>query len=93
MLTQEERKIVDRFLDDEGRVKLWPSKRSKQNLIYKYLTEAFDSKPSYTEFEVNCALMKAHTFGDHFLLRRGLIDEGYLKREKDGSVYYRCRKS
>jgi len=86
--TENETTILNRFLDKEGRIKNWPSKREKQKLIFKYLAQKFEANKTYTEFEINLILASYHTFNDHFLLRRGLVDYGYLKRERDGSAYW-----
>ncbi|MDN5352749.1 MAG: hypothetical protein PWQ12_1670 [Clostridiales bacterium] len=88
-MTENEKTIVNRFLDDQGRVKTWPSKNSKQTLIFAYIAEFFEVGVKYTEHDINMKLSELHTFEDLFLLRRGLIVSGYMDREKDGSAYWR----
>lgn len=79
----------EKFLDDEGKIKSWPAKRAVQRLIIGYLSEKFDIERIYSEKEVNTIIKKWHTFGDYFILRRGLIEEGFMTRTRDGSEYRR----
>ncbi len=85
----EKEKILKHFLDDDGRVKIWPAKRKRRLLVLNYLSEKFDSGVEYTEKEVNLILGDHHTFNDHVLLRRELFDNGFLGRELNGSKYWR----
>lgn len=78
-----------RFLDAAGRVASWPAKRAAQHAVLRYLAAGLDFGRYYTEKEINGYLESRHTFGDYFLLRRGLIDMGLLRRRTDGSRYWR----
>jgi len=80
---------IFQFLDDEGRVKAWPAKRAVQKLVIEYVSGKFESGRVYSEKEVNATLLKWHTFGDYFILRRGLVEEGLLKRTPNGAEYRR----
>lgn len=80
---------IERFLDENGKIKLWPSKHSAQEQVYAYLAKRFLTGRDYTEHEVNAILDSWHTFGDLFLLRRGLIESGWMLRLRDGSRYWR----
>ncbi|WP_026736479.1 DUF2087 domain-containing protein [Fischerella sp. PCC 9605] len=80
------------YLDEQGRVKEWPSKRNKgkfQKLVLEYLASKFESGVTYTEKEVNTLLNQYHTFGDPALLRRELFENGLIDRKRDGSAYWR----
>ncbi|GAB6109743.1 DUF2087 domain-containing protein [Fusibacter bizertensis] len=85
--------MLKRFLDNEDRIKLWPSKKIKQQLVLEFLIEKFEFEVNYTETEVNLIISNAHTFGDLFLLRRALINTQLLSRENDGSRYWRTPKT
>jgi L-amino acid N-acyltransferase YncA len=76
-----------RFLDPEGRLKLWPSKHYDKVLVLAYLATKFEYDVTYTESQVNSLLKQWHSFTDWPLLRRELIDRGYLERNRDGSRY------
>ncbi|GAB1544568.1 DUF2087 domain-containing protein [Scytonema sp. NUACC21] len=83
---------LKRYLDEEGRVKLWPSKRNRakfQQLILEYLASQFELSRIYTEKEVNQLLNRYHTFGDPALLRRELFERGLVDRKRDCSAYWR----
>ena len=78
-----------RFLDRDGRIKIWPSKQALKLEILKYLSDKFESGRFYKECEVNDIINHWHTFNDYFLLRRGLIDARFLSRTKNGSSYWK----
>lgn len=80
---------IDRFLDEDGKLKQWPSKQAPREEVFSYLAEKFEPGRDYTEHEVNAILSSWHTFGDLFILRRGMIESGWLKRMRDGSRYWR----
>ncbi len=95
--TREKRKTLEiepdfeslkNHLDVDGRLKWWPSKRSKQLVALDYLSSKFESGKTYSESDVNELLNKWHTFGDPALLRRELFDYGQLNRQQDGTEYW-----
>jgi hypothetical protein len=75
-------------LDVEGRLKWWPSKRSKQLVALDYLSSKLEAGKTYSESELNYLLNQWHTFGDPALLRRELFDYGQLNRQQDGVEYW-----
>jgi hypothetical protein len=79
------------YLDDQERLKEWPSKRNRgrfQQLALEYLASKFEPDLYYTEKEVNALLNQHHTFGDPALLRRELFERGLVDRVRDGSAYW-----
>jgi hypothetical protein len=80
-------KALNRFLNDEGKVTVWPSKPSNKTLLLKYLVAKFDKNKTYSEKEVNEILRAWHTFEDWAVLRRALIDKGYMTRDLNGYKY------
>ncbi|GAB4368462.1 MAG: DUF2087 domain-containing protein [Elainellaceae cyanobacterium] len=79
------------YLDQQGRVKEWPSKRNRSRfrpLVLEYLASKFEFGVTYTEREVNAILNAHHTFGDPALLRRELFEHQFLNRKLDGSAYW-----
>jgi hypothetical protein len=84
-----EREVIKGFLNQEGQLKTWPAKHMKQQLVLQYLAEKFQPEITYTEKEVNELLMKWSIYEDYVLLRRGLVDYGYLQRADNGSTYKR----
>jgi hypothetical protein len=81
--------ILERFIDEEGKIKQLPAKKEPRLVVLAYLAEKFEAGRDYTEKEVNALIDGWHTFGDYFLLRRELIDWGLMKRERDGSRYWK----
>lgn len=50
---------LENYLDSQGRITEWPSKRNKgrfQKLVLEYLTERFEVGITYSEKEVNSDL-------------------------------------
>lgn len=84
--------LMNRFLDHDGLVKQWPSKRAMQLGVIEYLANKFPQNTTYTELEVNDTLKRLHTFGDWAILRRELCDLGYFDRGINGTEYKRTRK-
>ncbi len=76
------------FLDQEGRLTAFPSKRLKRLLALSYLAGKFQPGRPYTEKEVNALLCQWHTFRDPATLRRELYDNRFLDRARDGSAYW-----
>jgi len=78
------------FVDEEGRLKQWPVKFSKQMVALEWLSQLFEPGRDYTEREVNERLNTAHTFEDWAILRRGLCDHRWLERDSNGAWYRRA---
>ncbi len=84
-------KELQPYLDEQGRVTRWPSKRNRarvQTLVLWYLASKFSTGVAYTEREVNSLLNQHHTFQDPALLRRELYEHGLIQRKRDGSAYW-----
>ena len=67
---------IERFLDEEGRLTVWPGKQKNKLMALTYLAGKFEPDRRYTEHEVNAILGSWHTFSDPFILRRSLIEAG-----------------
>lgn len=80
---------IDRFLDMDGRITQLPQKHSTRYAVLAYLATKFCLNVDYAERQVNDICNQWHTFGDCFMLRRELIDNGLLGRVRDGSRYWR----
>ncbi|WP_224370093.1 DUF2087 domain-containing protein [Hyalangium versicolor] len=82
---------LSRYLDTEGRLKNWPSRRSDQLDALSYLAARLPSDVEWSERELNDLLKSLHTFGDWALLRRDLYDARLLDRSPDGRRYWKVR--
>jgi hypothetical protein len=78
-----------RYLDAEGRLKGWPSRRSAQLEALHYLAARLPGGVEWSERELNALLKSLHTFGDWALLRRDLYEVRLLERSLDGSRYWK----
>lgn len=80
---------VSRHFDADGVLMRWPAKNSLQPLCLWALWSRFEPGRDYPDRE-NTELLNAWaSFGDHALLRRALVDMGYVERTADGRVYRR----
>lgn len=80
-------KSLNNFLDTDGRLTKFPSKRPMQAEALRYLACKFEPDKEYSEREVNELLLGWHTFGDSATLRRELYDGRYLDRDPYGRSY------
>lgn len=86
-LDERSRKVLVNHLNPDGSIRQIPSHASRLRVILEYLITAFTPGVNYTEKEVNTILRRFHL--DTAGLRRDLIDAGLMKRESDGSRYWR----
>ncbi len=86
-LDQKARKVLAAHLNADGSIKQVPNQPAKLKIILEYLVAAFTPGTNYTEKEVNTILRRFHL--DTSGLRRDLIDAGLMRRESDGSRYWR----
>ena len=80
---------IEQFLDESGRIVQLPSKQKVKLAVLEYLAGKFELESTYSERQVNEICDQWHTFGDYFLMRRELVDNNLLDRERDGSRYWR----
>jgi hypothetical protein len=77
--------ILRSFFDADGRLVTVPARWGKRLVVLDQLAQRFEPGERYSETEVNNRLREAHV--DVALLRRYLVDEGFLSRE--AGVYWR----
>ncbi len=75
--------------DQYGLLLRWPSKRAVQDLALWAIWSALPANTSLSEQHVNALLISEHHFKDPATLRRTMICNGLLTRQKDGSDYRR----
>jgi hypothetical protein len=92
-LDMEQKTEIKQFLDNSGKINRFPQKQKVKYALLEYLAGKFELDSTYSEREVNAICDKWHTFGDYFLLRRELVDNGLLCRERNGSRYWRVQTS
>lgn len=70
-----------------GRITVLPAKRKRQLVLLRWLATKFTAGMTYTEKEVNTIIREVYA-EDYVVLRRDLVDMGYLRREKGGGRYW-----
>ncbi|MEW6094435.1 MAG: DUF2087 domain-containing protein [Chloroflexota bacterium] len=83
-------KVLAKFLRPDGTIHLVPNSRLHPDwlrIVLEYVLAAFEPGVTYTEKEVNTIIRRFHE--DTAGLRRDLVDAGMLRRERDGSKYWR----
>ena len=80
---------VSRHFDADGVLMRWPSKNSLQPLCLWALWARMEPGRDYTDRENTDLLNAWASFGDHALLRRAMVDMGYVTRTADGRIYRR----
>jgi hypothetical protein len=78
-------RVLRAFLDADGRLTAMPAKHRKRLVVLDHVARVFVPGERYPEAEVN-VLLRAFS-DDYVMLRRYLVDEGFLDRA-DG-VYWR----
>jgi len=84
-----ETRILQAFLDPDGRLKVIPAARRKRTVVLRWLARAFEPDRRYSEKEVNALLQQRHW--DSATLRRELVGHAMLARE--AGVYWRLPES
>jgi DNA-binding HxlR family transcriptional regulator len=82
-----DRKVINTFCDQQGRIKQFPAQQKKFEAILRYVVRDFQPNERYTEKQVNTLL--ARFSEDVASLRRGLIEAKMMARADDGSLYWR----
>ncbi len=81
-----ERKVLAAFTDSEGRITAFPAQEKKFLVLLKHVLPAFRPGRRYSEKEVNQLL--EHYSEDTALLRRSLVEYGFMGRQGGGGDYW-----
>ena len=84
----EEQEILARYFPQgrSGPLKEFPRKEKLRLVILRELVKRFDKAASYDELQVNEILQSA--YADYALVRRYMIEYGFMARNPDGSQYW-----
>lgn len=83
---KEQEKILKTYFNDEGALLSFPAREKKKIVVLRKISTYFKEGVTYSEKEVNKILSRVYE--DHVLLRRYLIEYGFLDRTRDGAVYF-----
>ncbi len=89
VLNQNRLTRLARLFDSAGRLLRWPGKRGMEEPCLWVVWSRIAPRQTYSEVSLNELLNTLHAFGDHPLVRRGLIDCGMMTRTADGREYRR----
>jgi hypothetical protein len=81
-----ERKVLQTFLDEDGRIKAFPTQEKKFLVILRHVFTAFQPGVKYSEREMNEILSRYSE--DTAYLRRSLIEYHLMEREGGGGKYW-----
>jgi len=81
-----DRKVINTFCDEHGRIQQFPSQQKKFEAILRYVVQDFQPGTRYSEKHVNEILSR---FSDDVApLRRGLVEYKMMDREGGGGEYW-----
>ncbi|MCL2015354.1 MAG: DUF2087 domain-containing protein [Defluviitaleaceae bacterium] len=78
---------IKQNLQKDGKITRWPKKHSDKTAVIEYMNTKFSHTTKYTEREVNEIIKSNILFDDFALIRRELIDRGFLERTRDCKEY------
>lgn len=79
------KEIIDRYMKN-GRLTTLPKKESVKLIIFEYLAnELYNESETFMEQELNHFLKKY--YDDYAILRRYMVDYGFLNRDNYGKKY------
>lgn len=82
----EDDKQVLRTYTSGGRLVQIPTREKRWLVILRWLVTLFEPGARYTEKEVNAILTRVNA--DYALLRRDLVEYGFMRRERGGGDYW-----
>jgi predicted transcriptional regulator len=82
-----DRKVLNTYLTEEGRVRGFPTQQKKLEVILRHVVKVFEPGQRYTERQVNEMLSRYNE--DTACLRRNLVDFGLMQRQGGGGEYWR----
>lgn len=77
----------DNTIRIQSKIKVFPIKEAKRKALLPRFSNLFEPNKDYSEKEVKEIINTIYE--DDALIRRYLVDYGYLNRSKDGSKYYK----
>ena len=86
-IDEADRKVLRDYTVD-GHLMQIPAKRKKLMIVLRWLAGQFEPDVLYNEREVNAILTQYHE--DYAGLRRDLVDFKFLRRERDGTTYWKA---
>ena len=73
----------------DGKIQRWPSKKEEKEAVLGFISSQIPPEGKFSEKEINQIIMRNILFDDFALIRRELIEQGYLARTRDCREYWR----
>ena len=87
MISEQDRKtILAMHVNEFGRLKTYPTTPEAQKVILEYVIKSFNRGEKYIDSQVNVILMSIYV--DYNVLKKELIDQGFLSRSEKGGIYW-----
>ncbi|WP_153733592.1 DUF2087 domain-containing protein [Sporosarcina obsidiansis] len=85
---EEQQEVIQKFFFEgsSGRLKKFPPKEKQRLIVLRELAKRFDGQVIYSEQDTNRIL--GEVYEDYVMIRRYLIEYGFLDRTPDGSQYW-----
>ena len=73
----------------DGKIQRWPKKTAEKEAVLGFIASKVPPEGKLAEKEINQIIMQNIFFDDFTLIRRELIERGYLARTRDCREYWR----
>ena len=83
---EDKKTVLAMHLTEYGRLKSYPTTLKAQKIILEYVIESFIKEKKYVDSEVDIILMSIYV--DYKILKRELIEQGFLSRSDKGGIYW-----
>ncbi len=87
-MKEEYKNKIKRFYDESGKLVQYPAKRPLRMIALQKIAAEFELNRTYSEKEVNNKIKDNIRFTDIELIRREMIEHGFMGRLRDGSQYW-----
>ena len=81
--------LSEKNLLKDGKIQRWPKKTEEKEAVLGFIASQVPSEGKLAEKEINKIIMQNILFDDFTLIRRELIERGYLARTRDCREYWR----
>lgn len=81
-------KLLAKFFNANDELIRFPKKEKERLIILQRMCEFFDADKKYKETEVDHIIRRHFLMLDFVMIRRALIDYGFMLRKADGSEYW-----
>ena len=81
--------LTKKNLLQDGKIQRWPKKTAEKEAVLCYIASQVPPEGKLAEKEINKIILQNILFDDFTLIRRELIERGYLARTRDCREYWR----